>query len=59
MTTNKRVRIHLMMHAYLTHHARKFTKRNREWTVWAFLMEWARLGGLPTEVIGYKERRTS
>ena len=42
-------RVHLMLWAYLHFHAKKHA--NREKVSWAYLLEWARLGGKPDEVI--------
>lgn len=50
--TNKDRRCIAMLHAFLHFHARKLPQPGRELSSWVYLMEWARLGGKPDEVIG-------
>lgn len=52
MTENRRIRMHMMLWAYLTFHMRNRSKALREEISWAYLLEWAMRGGRADEVIG-------
>lgn len=51
LSPQQRKRVMLMFHAYLTYHARKIDQGQRTVQSWLYLLEWARLGGKPSEVI--------
>ena len=51
ISDSKRERCTLMLHAYLIFHAKKEPQGSREVLSWLLLLEWARLGGQPDEVI--------